>query len=486
MPNFRLEVLRFIHERPLAFSSFCTFILCAVSSFGFALEYGDSHRCRPDLYVWLVVVVVRSLLRLICVLLRGYVQHHLANTRTGASNHWFNLRYFSTKTIEVLDMMGLIWFTVGNVIFFIASASCATLTPLIFSACAIYIGGWYLGIMLPLWLQFSLRIIPPRDEQDRQYLLRLISGMAPNLNRGANLSNEHLYGRDSSSSNPESLAQQEAFWKQWLKLHGCEEFEYHGQGTFDDQNEKQMQMHRGCSSSSCCTLEEGAEMQCAICLMNFTGNASEAEAAEKMVIQTAAKTAEEGPKQPLNESHGIEMPPLPEMRPERDLESGAYDIAPTDAADDDHRHDGGGGGSGGCNAGEERPSAPIATTSSADEAADSAAAATVSPSAGRDAGEEDAAAVSNLVVRYPCASGQHYFHTSCIIQWLQVKLDAANSMRNAVLPRHRVHQYTHNVVPASLAVLRSYPWFQEESLTCPCCREMPQRKASTGTAESRS
>ena len=147
-------------EHPLLISSVGT-ILFSVSGI-VSLLYEMESTCKPDLKLWLTISVGRSLVRLI---LRYLLELHERQIIVLRSNLGF-----INKMVEMLDVFGLVWFSVGNLLVF-NGVNCASETPLVFLTSCIYIVCVYLYLFVPALLRLCFRTRLPQERHDRDAAL---------------------------------------------------------------------------------------------------------------------------------------------------------------------------------------------------------------------------------------------------------------------------------------------------------------------------
>ena len=99
-------LLNFLLGHPLFISTFgtTTFSVGGI----IALIYDLNNNCKPDLKLWLSISIGRSLVRLL-------LRYILEMQERGWIRPNFGYVY---KIVEMLDVFGLVWFSVGNLLVF--------------------------------------------------------------------------------------------------------------------------------------------------------------------------------------------------------------------------------------------------------------------------------------------------------------------------------------------------------------------------------
>lgn len=146
-------LLTFYMQRPLLISTVGTSLFSAVAIS--ALVYEIDKSCKPDLKLWLAIAVGRSIVRLFLRFLLELFHDREANVIRG------NMTYVQ-KLLEMIDVFGLVWFSVGNLLVF-NGPQCADETPLVFFASATYIISVYLYLFGPALLRLCFRTRLPHE-----------------------------------------------------------------------------------------------------------------------------------------------------------------------------------------------------------------------------------------------------------------------------------------------------------------------------------
>jgi hypothetical protein len=226
----RVAFIKLNRSRPLTLSFVYTSILCIVSVIGILIE--DSSGCKSNLTIWLVIVLVRSVLRLLLRLLYEGLSRYTEAGRAAQNNNMVinnsNLQ-LTAKLIDILDIFGIVWFAVGNLVVF-DSFECVNYSPIVFFSCFFYIVLSYLHFLSPSLIRCSLRSCPPSSQQDLNYirLIETTDNMAIMLRRN---NNNHFAPHGHTNLdlgiNLELNDERSAYWTHWLQSYGCHEFRYH-------------------------------------------------------------------------------------------------------------------------------------------------------------------------------------------------------------------------------------------------------------------
>lgn len=148
-PSMYSTFAHFLSRKPLLLSCLGTAIFSTASTISLTLEYNSS--CRPDLKLWLIVSVARSVMRIVLKILVEMRVREICMTAGSAP--------YLMKTIEMLDVFGLVWFSVGNLLVF-NGPRCADEMPAIFFTCCAYIISVYVFLFVPTIFKLCLRTRP--------------------------------------------------------------------------------------------------------------------------------------------------------------------------------------------------------------------------------------------------------------------------------------------------------------------------------------
>jgi hypothetical protein len=365
MSDLRIKYLKYVEGQPLHFSAISTGILCALSVCGLLVEKGKS--CKPDLRLWLIVVIVRSAIRLLCRLYVAWMMTDAMILRGDIHG--------SSKFVDILDVFGIVWFAVGNLLVF-NNFDCVAVSPIVFFSSLSYIVFSYVSFFLPSILRCTLGICRPTAEEDLAYLRQtadadrdptLVRVRAMNAARGTEGA-----GGPNTAYSPDLTPERAQYWADWLQTYGCFAVSYDPSMNLKDKQ-------GGPSASSAPPASSGAAA---------AGGEVELTSLAQVSVQDAYTAGD-------------------------DLESGGnlgarqreYVQVVT------HSDDAGGGG-GDLFQDEEGDFCSVCLLAFEPRAPGARPAGASSSGA---AAEED----NNIIVRYPCR-GNHYFHAHCLHSWLQV------------------------------------------------------------------
>jgi hypothetical protein len=199
--DLRLQFLMIIRRRALLLETVYCAIFTGLAIGAYLRDFNQS--CKPDIKLWLSVMVARTLLRVLVRLFMACAAH---NTAIIGNN-------FGTakKIVEMLDVFGMVWFAVGNLLVF-NGINCARVIPMTFYVSIAYIGTAYFTLVAPVIIRFSLAVIPSRDG------MRELPGEVPPGEAMAAGRNGNANGLASAVTAPQA-----AYWKDWLERHGCME-----------------------------------------------------------------------------------------------------------------------------------------------------------------------------------------------------------------------------------------------------------------------
>lgn len=225
----RVAFIKLNRSRPLTLSFVYTSILCIVSVIGILIE--DHSRCKSNLTIWLVIVLVRSVLRLLLRLLYEGLSRYTEAGRAAQNNNMVvnnNNLQLTAKLIDILDIFGIVWFAVGNLVVF-NSFGCVHQSPIVFFSCLFYIMLSYLHFLSPSLIRCSLRTCPPSSQEDLHYIqhIEATDNMAIMLRRNNNHFAPHGHTNLDLGINLELNDERSTYWTHWLQSYGCHEFRYY-------------------------------------------------------------------------------------------------------------------------------------------------------------------------------------------------------------------------------------------------------------------
>jgi hypothetical protein len=144
--DWRILLLDFGSRHSLLLSTFYVVLIVSVGSVAIALEYRQTCK-EVDLRLWLILVLIRLVLRLGLRLYIEAIVHHLFIYRG-------NILVFH-KLIDLIDLFGIVWFAVGNLLLF-NNTICLLSVPWTFGASLAYILATYALLSIPVLLKCSL------------------------------------------------------------------------------------------------------------------------------------------------------------------------------------------------------------------------------------------------------------------------------------------------------------------------------------------
>ena len=149
----RRKVLNFLKEYKFRIFSVATCILIVGTITTIVIEFKTS--CKPDIKLWLLIYSGRIVV--------SYIMQCFVEAVSGDYvGYRGNLSYVQ-KIIELLNVFGMVWFSVGNLLVFNAGTTCQRSEPLIYYfsfANIIYI---YTAFIVPMLIRGSLVIYPHFD-----------------------------------------------------------------------------------------------------------------------------------------------------------------------------------------------------------------------------------------------------------------------------------------------------------------------------------
>lgn len=182
------------NSHPLSVNSVFTVLFTTASTTALILE--ANQHCNPDLQLWLGVMTVYGFVRWILRLLLEAISLEYIS-------HAGNVTVVY-KIIEMVDIFGMVWFSVGNLLVFNGTkCSQPDFTPMTFWICLIYIIVGYMSLILPMAVRMCI------------------------INSQQIFPNERL--PDEAFNGPESFASVQVrneMWKRWLAGYGCSPVTY--------------------------------------------------------------------------------------------------------------------------------------------------------------------------------------------------------------------------------------------------------------------
>lgn len=241
--DIRRTIISIIIRYKLRLFTFRVILFTILTVFSNVIEINKT--CKPDLKLWLNVIVGRSIVRLIL----QYFIYALVNGIISNSLLDYTILY---KLSEMFDVFGMVWFAVGNLLLF-NGMSCRKYIPFSFYISFTYILMSYITIIIPFFLRVSLSLSPPsRNNENEIYQQFILIRNRNNINN--DLQNDAIYNfvSNNPSFNSELNNVQNEFWKNWLQERNCHEMKY------TDLIEKQNK-----------TINLNEEAFCPICLLEY-------------------------------------------------------------------------------------------------------------------------------------------------------------------------------------------------------------------------
>lgn len=181
-------------ERSLVRSSVVTISLLATSLTGLLIEH--DRKCEPDLRLWLIVVVVGSIIRFPLWTILEFDEYTIQNL-----NRSLILVGVPSieKLINAIDMLGFVWFLLGNfLIFDISPKKCFEISPVVYLSSISYIAGSYIMFVMPQLIRLTLKMFHLPEEHLTEVVPRIPSDIEQALS-----------------------TEQTDQWRAWLSSYGC-------------------------------------------------------------------------------------------------------------------------------------------------------------------------------------------------------------------------------------------------------------------------
>ena len=246
--DIRIQMLRFIRKRSLSLSTIATSTLVILTIISMYYEY--SYNCGINVKLWLCGTAMKSF---ICTSIKLYAE--ATENRYICSTNTIMLQ----KVIEMLDVFGMVWFCIGNLLVF-NSTNCHQSIPLIFYLSVSYIIIVYLLVICVLILRFSL-----------------VTQQTTN-NNGNNHRNINII--NNLPTIPSNID-----WKVWLETHNSYEMKYSDWKHINNHNNHktlQSQDHKTLQSQeskiinqineSTKSIIDDETVTCVICLIEYQSN----------------------------------------------------------------------------------------------------------------------------------------------------------------------------------------------------------------------
>lgn len=249
--DYRVQIFKFCEENALKISCVSTCLLLVTALYAIISE--ADQVCESDnVKVWLAGTTSRAFVSTLVKLYAAAVDNDYISHRGDPM--------VFQKMIEMLDVFGMVWFCIGNLLVF-NDFQCLIQTPAIFLVSFLYIILVYAFIVANILLRISLATSPPTSEG----LSDLLS--VRHVNHGANQqpdTNAELQMNELTAVS----------WQEWLESYGCKEM------TCNQWLHEQEKANNDFTSSSVdgqhystvADVETGHDRQsvsCPICLIEF-------------------------------------------------------------------------------------------------------------------------------------------------------------------------------------------------------------------------
>lgn len=176
------------NSHPLSVNSVFTVLFTTASVTALILE--SNQHCNPDLQLWLGVMTVYGFVRWVLrLLLEAISLEYISHAGNVAIVY---------KIIEMVDIFGMVWFSVGNLLVFNGTkCSEPEFTPMTFWICLVYIIMGYLSLILPMAVRMCI------------------------LNSQQVFPNERPPAEPFNAHESVSIQVRNEMWKRWLAGYGC-------------------------------------------------------------------------------------------------------------------------------------------------------------------------------------------------------------------------------------------------------------------------
>ena len=211
--DWRLYCLDLRARKPLLLATIGTSLLVVATVTSLLLEMDRS--CRPDFKVWLLICAMRSTIRLLCCYVKECIERELIAANGNS--------LYVTKLVEVIDIFGLVWFSVGNLLLF-NGLGCSGQTPLVFYSSLAYVLSVYTFLFVPACIKLCVFVTPgytTAEELLRVAILRdaLQHRFAGDLTAGRG------YNPPPDDGCHDLSDEQRAYWRQYLLACGQKEID---------------------------------------------------------------------------------------------------------------------------------------------------------------------------------------------------------------------------------------------------------------------
>lgn len=442
MTDIRVKYLKFVETRPLLFSSICTGFLCGASLCGLLLE--RNKICTPDLRLWLQIVIFRSGIRLLCRLYLAWKLSDVDRVMMRGDLH------ASAKCVDILDVFGIVWFAVGNLLVF-NNFDCIGVSPIVFFSSLCYVGFSYLGFFLPSILRCSLGVCRPTHPDDVLYVLQ-----SAEVEREVGMINlvgiaERGAGNPSGMYSPDLTPERSQFWKTWLEGYGCYNVSYHPSMNLREKGSSSSIGAGGGDAGGPTGGPTGgtASNGAASISSSSSGNNNGYTAVGTSAVADGDTAVDLESGDPQKETQTVVQA---EGTGADNADYCSVCLLEFEGPPDSDNNGDDGNITRNSNTGDNNTNSSSGTANANTlvnmEEGGAAAGTDQTGAAGGETVEEN----NNIIVRYPCR-GHHYFHAHCLHSWLQVaSARYLNTRRGG------------RILPTEDHTLQ---------VTCPCCREHP-------------
>lgn len=196
------------------------FVATIVAGVGALLSFLVEKKafCTPDCKLWVAGAACRYFLSFALCLFIQLVRYNLISYHS-------DLECF-IKLAEVVDVCGILWFTIGNLLIFTSDQACATDQKICFSFAVILVASVYLVFFFPVIFHAILKCY--REPVDSSQ-------------------NDQMNGRDRAvelSANDAILSEATVHrWISWLKARGSIPFDYSAQLEDNTKHDKEQVIH---------------------------------------------------------------------------------------------------------------------------------------------------------------------------------------------------------------------------------------------------
>jgi len=159
--------------------------------------------CTPDCKLWIAGAACRYFLSFILCFFIGLVRYNVISYSADLD--------CIIKLADIIDVLGILWFTIGNLLIFTSDQSCATNQKICFSFAVVLVASVYLVFFFPVLLNALIKCYhEPNDPSQNDQA-------ADGRNRALEL----------TASEETTLSEVTVYhWINWLEARGCVPFDY--------------------------------------------------------------------------------------------------------------------------------------------------------------------------------------------------------------------------------------------------------------------